>query len=261
MWKGLGYSFSDPLEGSASAFASLSLWITPVWLEQTEPLPLGISGLEAGDSCIISPRGAGQHLLTLRKSASKQKVNTAQNPPVSSTPPSSACLCLHHLSEMGKSCRDFSTSIPGFCLPPLPKQQRTPGGGKRRGGGQGLKPSPGKAEEYIPEAIGHCQSLWLTQKGDLGAGSGTAQRFLGSSPKGRGHCSATSLLELLLVWGQPGHLGELQSAGVGGWDEPWTCLLFIPWGMCPLAGMALGSWGGTGTPGCSPQCQGTGTSV
>lgn len=185
MWKGLGYSFSDPLEGSASAFASLSLWITPVWLEQTEPLPLGILGLEAGDSCIISPRGAGQHLLTLRKSASKQKVNTAQNPPVSSTPPSSACLCLRHLSEMGKSCRDFSTSIPGFCLPPLPKQQRTPGGGKRRGGGQGLKPSPGKAEEYIPEAIGHCQSLWLTQKGDLGAGSGTAQGFLGSSPKGR----------------------------------------------------------------------------
>lgn len=119
---------------------------------------------------------------------------------------------------MGKSCRDFSTSIPGFCLPPLPSQQRTPGGGRRRGGAQGLTLSLGRSEEYnIPKAIGHCQPLWLTQKGDLGAGRVAQPRDSLGAARGAGDTAVPPAWEVLLVWGQPGHLGELQSVH-GCWD-------------------------------------------
>lgn len=80
------------------------------------------------------------------------------------TPPSSACLWLRHLSQMGKSCRDFSTSriLSSTSSQPAENSRRW----QEKGRWQGLTPSPGKSEGYnIPGAVGHCQSLWLIPEG------------------------------------------------------------------------------------------------
>lgn len=210
----LGHSCSDP-----SGRFSLSL--LPLCLCFTLPLDHARSGQSRQSlflweswvwkQGVVSPRGAGQHLLTLRKicfsAESKHSSNSACQ---YLHTPHSACLCLHRPSQVGKSCRDFSTSIPGLCLPSLPSQQRTPGGGRRRGGGQGVT---GKSEGYnIPGAVGQRQSLWLIPEGRPWGWAGWHSPGIPwEQPCMAGAGAWAGDTAVPPVWGQPGHPGELQS--------------------------------------------------
>lgn len=203
----LGHSCSDP-----SGRFSLSL--LPLCLCFTLPLDYARSGQSRQSlflweswvwkQGVVSPRGAGQHLLTLRKicfsAESKHSSNSACQ---YLHPPHSACLCLHHPSQVGKSCRDFSTSIPELCLPSLPSQQRTPGGGRRRGGGwggdreiRGVQHS--RSSRTVPVPVAHPRRATL--------GLGRVAQPLGAvlhgwgRGLGRGHCSATGLETARTSW-------------------------------------------------------------